>query len=71
MKVKIKFSKIEGDRKLNLLNPSLEMIYKEVHRPRFTSAKRPELFPVKPEHSNPCSFLASGASELNPNGGAA
>jgi hypothetical protein len=68
LKVKIKFARIEGDKKLDLLNPSLEPIYKEVHIPRFTSTKRPELFPVKPEHSNPCSFLASDVSELNTGG---
>ena len=34
----------------------------------FARTKRPELFPVKGEHSNPCSYLAAEFTHLNKRG---
>jgi hypothetical protein len=43
----------------------MKQIYKEQKKSGFTKTKRPELFPVKEEHKNPCSYLAKNASKLN------
>lgn len=43
----------------------MQQVYKETKKPGFTKTKRPELFPVKDEHKNPCSYLDKNASKLN------
>ena len=43
----------------------MEQVYKQPKSRGFTKTRRPELFPVKDEHKNPCSYLDTKASKLN------
>ena len=71
-----KVKKIEGiniefikrHKKIDILKPDLEAIRKEPKKHAFAKTKRPELFPVKDEHKNPCSYLLSNFSRLNKRG---
>jgi len=56
---------IQSDKKLELLKPKMNQIFKDSTQPGFTKTKRPELFPVKEEHKNPCSYLKKNYTKLN------
>ena len=55
---------IQSDKKLEVLNPSLKQVRKNSKEQSFTRTKRPELFPVKDEHANPCSYLKKDHTNL-------
>jgi hypothetical protein len=61
----LNFQHIKKDKRLHLLNPSLNQVQKSPKKQSFTVYKRPELFPVRDEHKNPCSYLASNFTGLN------
>ena len=55
---------VQHHKKLRVLNPSRSQVSKDSKSKSFVKEKRPELFPVKDEHKNPCSYLGSGQSFL-------
>lgn len=55
-----------SDKKFDILNPNRELVEKNQKNGQTIPKKaRPELFPVKDEHRNPCSYLRKNHSELN------
>lgn len=56
----VNLAMVQHHKKLKVLNPSRSQVTKDSKSQSFVKEKRPELFPVKDEHKNPCSYLASG-----------
>lgn len=62
----IPVAQINSDKKLDLLLPNRDLTEKNQKLGQtFKKAKKPELFPVKDEHKNPCSYLRKNHSVLN------
>ena len=54
------------EKRLDMLLPNFEQAEKNQKLGQsFKKEKRPELFPVKDEHKNPCSYLKKNHSALN------
>ena len=60
----VNLAMVQHNKKLKVLNPSRSQVTKDAKSKSFVKEKRPELFPVKDEHKNPCSYLGSGQSFL-------
>jgi hypothetical protein len=59
-------AQINSDKRLDLLLPNRDQTEKNQKLGQsFKKAKKPELFPVKDEHKNPCSYLRKNHSVLN------
>jgi hypothetical protein len=43
----------------------MNQVFKDTTQTGFPKTKRPELFPVKEEHKNPCSYLHKNYTKLN------
>lgn len=59
-------SEKNSEKRLDMLLPNFELAEKNQKIGQsFKKEKRPELFPVKDEHKNPCSYLKKNHSALN------
>ena len=57
---------MHAEKRLDMLNPNRELTEKNQKMGQsFKKQKKPELFPVKDEHKNPCSYLKKNHSALN------
>lgn len=50
---------------MDILKPVFNQVETNTKEVGFTKTKRPELFPVKDEHMNPCSYLNSRFTNLS------